>query len=157
MYVVGKCLMTIYHYFDKGSRSKMSTFHQILKFLLFFPLLVKAQDSPTVCNDQGTCYKGSWILPEIATFQGVRYAEPPIGEKRFTPPVPISQENLGTVDTSELSHVKCPQQGSSSLKGQEDCLLLNIYVPKDTIDNPDDKVPVMFWIYGGALIEGNTI
>ena len=40
--------------------------------------------------------------------------------------------------------------------GQEDCLLLNVYVPETSIDNPDDKLPVMFWIHGGALTAGSN-
>ena len=40
--------------------------------------------------------------------------------------------------------------------GQEDCLLLNVYVPETAIDNPDDKLPVMFWIHGGALTAGSN-
>ena len=41
--------------------------------------------------------------------------------------------------------------------GQEDCLLLNVYVPETAIDNPDDKLPVMFWIHGGSLTAGSNI
>ena len=152
-------MTTICHYSDKDSGSKMGLFYQSLKFLLFFPLFVKAQDSPTVCNDQGTCFKGSWLETEIATFQGIRFAEPPVGENRFKPPIPINQSNLGTVDASEISSVKCPQHSDDflSMIGQEDCLLINVYVPKGTLENTEEKIPVMFWIYGGALIEGNTI
>ena len=57
----------------------MNFIHQILAIL---PAMVLAQDSPEICNNQGTCFKGSWLQPEIATFQGIRYAEPPIGENR---------------------------------------------------------------------------
>ena len=50
--------------------------------LVILPTMVLTQDSPEICNKQGTCYKGSWLQPEIATFQGIRYAEPPVGENR---------------------------------------------------------------------------
>ena len=50
--------------------------------LVILPTMVLTQDSPEICNKQGTCYKGSWLQPEIATFQGIRYAEPPIGQNR---------------------------------------------------------------------------
>ena len=81
----------------------MKFFYKIFKCLAIFPALIQAQDSPKVCNDQGTCFEGSWIEHEIATFQGVRYAEPPIGVQRFRSPIPINQYNLGTIDTSEIS------------------------------------------------------
>ena len=71
---------------------------KVFKYLLLFPFLLKAQDSPTVCLNQGTCFKGSWIEPEIATFQGIRFAEPPVGENRFKPPIAIKQNDLGTIE-----------------------------------------------------------
>ena len=37
--------------------------------------------------------------------------------------------------------------------GVEDCLLVNIYVPKS---NPETKMPVMVWIHGGSLIFGSN-
>ena len=43
------------------------------------------------------------------------------------------------------------------LQGQEDCLLLNVYVPETAFDNLDDKLPVMFWIHGGSLTAGSNI
>ena len=42
----------------------------------------------------------------------------------------------------------------SSLKGSEDCLHLNVYVPQ-TEDIPKDGFPVMAYIHGGALFIGN--
>ena len=143
----------IFH-LTKNITSKMNSIYQIL---VIFPAIVQTQDSPEVCNNQGTCYKGSWLQPEIVTFQGIRYAEPPIGENRFKPPIPLNQNDLGTIDASEISSVKCLQNSlldPTSIIGQEDCLLLNIYIPKNAIDSPSEKVPVMFYIHGGAMIMG---
>lgn len=39
-------------------------------------------------------------------------------------------------------------------KASEDCLFLDIYVPKKAIDNPSLKLPVISWFYGGAYIFG---
>ena len=43
--------------------------------------------------------------------------------------------------------------------GQEDCLLLNIYVPDDVFYNPEDnlELPVMVWIHGGGLVNGGNV
>ena len=87
----------------------MKSFYQIVKCFAIFIGLVQAQDSPKVCNDQGTCFEGSVIEPGLATFQGIRYAQPPIGDLRFKAPIRINQDNLGTIDASEISSVKCPQ------------------------------------------------
>ena len=43
----------------------------------------------------------------------------------------------------------------SSVTGQEDCLLLNIYVPAEAL-NKGKQMPVMVWIHGGALIHGSN-
>ena len=87
----------------------MKPFYQIVKLFAIFIGLVQGQDSPKVCNDQGTCFKGSVIEPGLATFQGIRYAQAPIGNLRFKAPIPTNQDNLGTIDASETSTVKCPQ------------------------------------------------
>ena len=87
----------------------MKPFYQIVKFFVIIIGLVQAQDSPKICNDKGTCFKGSVIEPGLATFQGIRYAQAPIGNLRFKPPILINQDNLGTIDASETSTVKCPQ------------------------------------------------
>ena len=94
---------------DKDIASDMKPFYQIFKFFALFIGLVQTQDSPKVCNDQGTCFEGSVIEPGLATFQGIRYAQPPIGDLRFKAPIPINQNNLGTIDASKISSVKCPQ------------------------------------------------
>ena len=39
------------------------------------------------------------------------------------------------------------------MKGVEDCLLVNIYAPKN---NSGNKMPVMVWIQGGSLITGSN-
>ena len=101
----------------------MKLFYQIVKCFAVFTSLVQAQDSPKVCNDKGTCFQGSVIESGLATFQGIRYAQPPIGNLRFKPPISINQDNLGTIDASEISTVKCPQHADirNLLKGIDNC------------------------------------
>ena len=43
-----------------------------------------------------------------------------------------------------------------SLTGQEDCLLLNIFVPSSAFDNANVSLPVMVWIHGGSFIVGSN-
>ena len=61
-------------------------------------------------------------------------------------------------DVSKESHVKCPQLSlfSKAKKGQEDCLMLNIYVPEVEFSRRTRKLPVMVWIHGGALLIGSN-
>ena len=44
-------------------------------------------DQPEICLEGNTCYLGSWMFTDkntkFATFQGIRYAEPPLGNLRY--------------------------------------------------------------------------
>ena len=70
---------------------------------------------PIVCVPQGSCYKGSYLESyegrQFSSFQGIRYAEPPIGELRFKAP---QTYNPGEVDfdVSKESTVICVQEVS---------------------------------------------
>ena len=136
---------------------------KILVFFLILPLLLAwyggQAEPPTICSGQdGVCYIGSWkrhyLLPAInyASFQGIRYAQPPLGKLRFKPPE-IFVPKEPTYDVSGTSTITCPQ---GITNGQEDCLLLNIYVPESVINQIDTKVPVMVYIHGGGLVTGSN-
>jgi para-nitrobenzyl esterase len=48
----------------------------------------------------------------------------------------------------------CPQAASTApLTQSEDCLFLNVYVPKNR--DAHSKLPVFLWIHGGALVTGS--
>ena len=55
-----------------------------LLLLALCPLLLAQQ--PQVCLDMGACYTGSTLVTdaglEYGSFQGLRYARPPLGELR---------------------------------------------------------------------------
>ena len=137
--------------------------------LSFLPLLASSQTPPTVCLEQGTCYKGSWLESSVgglcppcrlfnyATFQGIRYAKPPIGDLRFKAPQP-HYEVAGEYDVSNMSYVQCPQVGilDGQLVGQEDCLTLNIYIHESNFNDAQANLPVMVWIHGGGLSWGSN-
>jgi len=85
-------------------------------------------------------------------FLGIPYAEPPVGALRFQPPKP-AKTRTKTLDTKEFGS-SCPQNsgGLAATNAQsEDCLSLNVYAPTD-----GKKLPVMFWIHGGAFIAGGS-
>ena len=61
-----------------------------------------------------------------------RYGEPPTGQLRLRRPVRRAEAGVETeLDVSGTSSVVCPQWSGdlSRVLGQEDCLLLNVYVP----------------------------
>ncbi len=123
---------------------------------------VLGEHLPHVCVDQGACYNGSWLSggksnTTYAAFQGIKYAQAPIGNLRFRPPVPFVPEENEVFDVSKESKIACIQIPGGKDEGQEDCLLLNVYVPKDIMEDPQTKGAVMFFIHGGGFGTGSGI
>jgi len=94
---------------------------------------------------------------DLHIFKGIPYAEPPVGNLRFSPPQAKKPWN-GELETTEFG--PCAIQGYTALEEitgklqpeSEDCLTLNIWTPG--IDNK--KRPVMFWIHGGGYLFGGS-
>jgi len=134
--------------------------YKYLTVVILLPSLTSAQAGPLACLQVGTCYQGSWGTTALGTgyaaFQGVQYAHHPVGELRFRPPVLFSAGEI-LYDVSGVSEVMCPQvMDGEGLLGQEDCLLLNIYVPEAALTGEKDLLPVMVWLHGGALLYGSN-
>ncbi len=94
---------------------------------------------------------------DLRVFKGIPFAEPPIGDRRFAPPVPVGPWT-GTFEATEFGP-SCPQVslGPSFLLGDfagptsEDCLSLNIWAHND-----ERPRPVMVFIYGGGFVSGGS-
>jgi para-nitrobenzyl esterase len=92
----------------------------------------------------------------MKSFKGIPYAAPPVGEFRWRPPQP--PVGWGSVFDASKFGPACPQpsvegwNATYASGGREDCLRLNIYTP----DKKNEKLPVMVWIHGGALISGSS-
>jgi len=84
---------------------------------------------------------------------GIPFAEPPVGPLRFKPPV--AKQWSGELNAKELGSI-CPQPIMPMLpsfgerKMDEDCLVLDVYVPVPTPSN----AAVMVWIHGGGYFVG---
>jgi len=97
--------------------------------------------------------------PSITAFYGIPYAAPPVGELRWRPPQPAAAWE-GVRDCSRPGAI-CPQPRPSKNgrkefypvleEMSEDCLYLNIWTPAQA---PEEKLPVIFWIHGGAFLTG---
>ncbi|HWM65148.1 MAG TPA: carboxylesterase family protein, partial [Steroidobacteraceae bacterium] len=96
-------------------------------------------------------------------FLGLRYAKPPTGVLRFTPPQPC-ESWTGVYEATKLPPfaVQPPEpplvpiviNGRPQLQGRqsEDCLFLNIYTPAAD----QRKRPVLVWIHGGGYTVGSA-
>ena len=81
-----------------------------LLFYFFLPSFILAS-KPQLCLENNACYIGKWANTQngttYASFQGIRYAQPPVGMLRFKPPLPYIAEGLH--DVSGIAPWKCPQ------------------------------------------------
>ncbi|KQQ97735.1 carboxylesterase/lipase family protein [Deinococcus sp. Leaf326] len=95
----------------------------------------------------------------IRVWQGVPYAAPPTGERRWQPPQPPAPWTglraataLGDVCPQPLSQM--PGDGRSGVRGAEDCLFLNVYAPPLPTAGRATRTPVMVWLHGGSFRSG---
>ena len=118
-------------------------------------------------------------MNDLYNFSNIRFAQAPVGPLRWAPPQEPLQ-NRSVVQTGEVGRV-CPQawptwylRGKEYIAGNpdagtlspaelipppdpretEDCLFLDILVPKTVFDNRHNKkglAPVMVWVYGGGF------
>ncbi|XP_033213106.1 esterase E4-like isoform X2 [Belonocnema kinseyi] len=87
---------------------------------------------------------------EVICFNGIPYAEPPIGNLRFRDPQPPKFWE-GVRDASEEGGVSAQiSMINDGIVGDDDCLYLNV-----TTKNLSAKKPVMFWIHGGGFTVGS--
>jgi para-nitrobenzyl esterase len=92
----------------------------------------------------------------VTVFRGIPFAAPPIGPLRWRPPAP-AHAWTGVRRADRYAPI-CPQDGayppeSPAEPMNEDCLYLNVWVPEHP---PGQRLPVMVWIYGGALQNGSA-
>lgn len=132
--------------------------------------------APSVVTTGGTVVVGS-TASGVDTFQGIPFAQPPVGQLRLQPPQPLTT-SLGTVNATTVPN-QCPQfvgsgavspasiplpavlpllaklaVGGSPAPQSEDCLYLNVQRPANASSN--DKLPVMVWIHGGGYETGSA-
>lgn len=83
----------------------------------------------------------------VRIFRGIRYAEPPTGERRFAPPVKVTPWQ-GVKDATRFGPMSL-QAGEGDFS--EDCLSLNVWTPAG---DADEALPVFVFIHGGGYVLG---
>jgi para-nitrobenzyl esterase len=128
--------------------------------------------APRVTTDSGVL-EGVWMhtpgKSDIATFLGVPFAKPPVGDLRWRTPDPpdpwsgvrqaksfgpacsqlVTGESYFLNTIMKAFEVELPEP--LPIDYSEDCLYLNVY--SESLD-PEARRPVMVWIHGGAFMFG---
>jgi para-nitrobenzyl esterase len=113
--------------------------------------------------------------PNVRVFKGIPFAAPPLGENRWKAPQPVAKwEGVRKADAFGAPCTSGPAafgrgggrgaRGAAAAAPQapappprepargEDCLYLNVWT---SADRPNDRRPVMLWIYGGGFTGGS--
>jgi para-nitrobenzyl esterase len=103
-------------------------------------------------------YQGFQLTPSVDAFRGIAYAEQPVGALRYQPAnlsapadAPFDATSFGSAcfQTDDPSH----PIDEVELPFSESCLFLNVYRPSNITAGA--RLPVAFWIHGGALETGS--
>lgn len=113
------------------------------------------QDEFVEAHTSAGTVRGRWQSDNSAAFLGIPFAEPPVGELRFQPPVP-KKSWRGTLDA--LEYGATAQRGDPgvtlipepSIPG-ESTLNVNVFTP----DPGPASLPVLVWIHGGGYFAGS--
>lgn len=87
----------------------------------------------------------------VASFKGIPFAAPPIGQSRWKPPQPVIPWK--GIKRTDSFGPPCAQTSKNGIQGSEDCLFLNVW---SGASNTAERRPVMVWIHGGAFNWGST-
>ena len=109
--------------------------------------------SPEVATTSGT-FRGR-DDGRVAVWKGLRFAEPPVGQRRWRAPVAAAAAP-GVVDAVAFGPA-APQLVNpviflgDNVALDEDCLFLNVWAPSGAAGRP-----VMVWVHGGAYAFGSA-
>lgn len=117
-----------------------------------------ATNDPTVVTITGGTIRGK-AYDKSRAFLGIPYAQPPVGDLRWRPPVTDPEPAWsGVRDTTFYPH-DCAQSrfflpASATHNVSEDCLYLSVYAPLPSQVPASGSLPVMVWLHGGGYVGG---
>ncbi|KAK3704165.1 hypothetical protein LTR37_014005 [Vermiconidia calcicola] len=139
---------------------------KLISFALFYLPFASCQNSSSdyVIDLGYTKYRGALndSFPNIVNYYNIRYAAPPLGSLRWQAPMDIeshtSMSNTSSIQDATVRGPTCVQgvpywRQTISPSGSEDCLLLDVLVPKTPASA---YLPVLVQIHGGGYLQGNS-
>ena len=122
-----------------------------------------APQSPDLVETASGALRGEIVEADgYAAFRAIPFGAPPVGDLRWAPTMP--PESWEGVRDATAFGPACaqatPKPGDwnydADVEYAEDCLYLNVYAPTGALEEGAEKLPVMFWIYGGGFSRGGA-
>ncbi len=134
---------------------------QVLLYVLSLALLLNCDAQLSNSNAAPRAQVANGILEGlsesgIATFKGIPFGAPPVGELRWKEPQPVKNwTGVRKADKFGPRAMQLPIFGDMNFRSDgvsEDCLYLNVWTPAR---QANEKLPVLVYFYGGGFIAGD--
>jgi para-nitrobenzyl esterase len=112
---------------------------------------------PVVTVTGGEIRGRTLAAPGGAVFKGIPFAQPPVGDLRWREPqAVVAWEGVRDAGSyaAPCAQIAAGWNDRTAAISKEDCLYLNVWAPAWP---PSSRLPVMFWIHGGANMGGSTL
>lgn len=117
------------------------------------PAGARAPRDPAVVTTDAGPVRGL-VTDRGRVFLGMPFAAPPVGERRWRPPGPVTPWSV--VRDATVAARACAQPARAELGSpestNEDCLYLNVFTPPEG----GSGKPVLVWFHGGAFLAGSA-
>ena len=134
----------------------MPTANRVVFLLLVcgWSLHSPAAENPLVVKTEQGSLRGRRV-GRANVFLGIPYAQPPLGDLRWRPPVDLKPwTGIRDATSYALPATQRIPNPSGIREASEDCLYLNVFTPvKGSTGNP---LPVMVYLHGGSNAQGSA-